>query len=167
MNQSAVLIFCLIFLTLTGTQGIPLSRTTRCTCIKISDGSVNLKSLEKLEVIPASQSCPRVEIIATLKKNGEKRCLNPESKKIKILLRAISKERSKTSPWTEKDNLCNTDKDRPERDYLCHHFPAHNICKPLLSLDCSSLKRWPTTVTKLAATTPWGRWTVHHPVLAL
>ncbi|XP_004406390.1 C-X-C motif chemokine 10 [Halichoerus grypus] len=98
MNQSAVLIFCLIFLTLTGTQGIPLSRTTRCTCIKISDGSVNPKSLEKLEVIPASQSCPRVEIIATLKKNGEKRCLNPESKKIKILLRAISKERSKTSP---------------------------------------------------------------------
>lgn len=101
MNQSAVLIFCLIFLTLNGTQGVPLSRTTRCTCIKISDGSINPRSLEKLEVIPASQSCPRVEIIATLKKNGEKRCLNPASKKIKILLKAISKERSKTSPWTE------------------------------------------------------------------
>ncbi|XP_045853208.1 C-X-C motif chemokine 10 [Meles meles] len=98
MNQSAVLIFCLIFLTLNGTQGIPLSRTTRCTCISISDGSINPRSLEKLEVIPASQSCPRVEIIATLKKNGEKRCLNPASKKIKILLKAISKERSKTSP---------------------------------------------------------------------
>ncbi|XP_022361918.1 C-X-C motif chemokine 10 [Lutra lutra] len=98
MNRSAVLIFCLIFLTLNGTQGIPFSRTTRCTCIKISDGSINPRSLEKLEVIPASQSCPRVEIIATLKKNGEKRCLNPASKKIKILLKAISKERSKTSP---------------------------------------------------------------------
>ncbi|VCW50283.1 unnamed protein product [Gulo gulo] len=93
MNQSAVLIFCLIFLTLNGTQGVPLSRTTRCTCINISDGSINPRSLKKLEVIPASQSCPRVEIIATLKKNGEKRCLNPASKKIKILLKAISKER--------------------------------------------------------------------------
>lgn len=98
MNQSAVLISCLIFLTLNGTQGIPLSRTTRCTCIKISDGSINPRSLEKLEVIPASQSCPRVEIIATLKKNGEKRCLNPEAKKIKSLLKVISKERSKRSP---------------------------------------------------------------------
>ncbi|TEA09905.1 hypothetical protein DBR06_SOUSAS12110016 [Sousa chinensis] len=69
------------------------SRTTRCTCIKISDRPVNPRSLEKLEVIPASQSCPRVEIIATMKKNGEKRCLNPESKTIKNLLKAISKER--------------------------------------------------------------------------
>ncbi|XP_039086873.1 C-X-C motif chemokine 10 [Hyaena hyaena] len=98
MNQKAVLVFCLIFLTLSGTQGIPLSRTSRCTCIKISDRSVNPRSLEKLEVIPASQSCPRVEIIATMKKNGEKRCLNPESKTIKNLVKAISKERSKRSP---------------------------------------------------------------------
>ncbi|XP_029800591.1 C-X-C motif chemokine 10 [Suricata suricatta] len=98
MNQKAVLVFCLIFLTLSGTQGIPLSRTPRCTCIKISDRSINPRSLEKLEVIPASQSCPRVEIIATMKKNGEKRCLNPDSKTIKNLVKAISKERSKRSP---------------------------------------------------------------------
>uniref|UniRef100_A0A8C3X4J6 C-X-C motif chemokine n=1 Tax=Catagonus wagneri TaxID=51154 RepID=A0A8C3X4J6_9CETA len=98
MNQSAVLIFCLILLTLSGTQGIPLSRTVRCTCIKISDRPVNPKFLEKLEMIPESQSCPRVEIIATMKKNGEKRCLNPETKAIKNLLNAISKERSKRYP---------------------------------------------------------------------
>ncbi|XP_061047478.1 C-X-C motif chemokine 10 [Eubalaena glacialis] len=97
MNQSAVLIFCLILLTPRGTQEIPLSRTTRCTCIKISDRPVNPRSLEKLEVIPASQSCPRVEIIATMKKDGEKRCLNPESKTIKNLLKAISKKRSRRS----------------------------------------------------------------------
>ena len=30
---------------------------------------------------------------ATMKKNGEKRCLNPESKTIKNLLKAISKVR--------------------------------------------------------------------------
>ncbi|NP_001108412.1 C-X-C motif chemokine 10 [Equus przewalskii] len=100
MNQSAVLILCLIFLTLSGTQGIPLSRTARCTCINISDRPIPPRSLEKLEMIPASQSCQRVEIIATMKKNGEKRCLNPESKTVKNLLKAISKQRSKRSPRT-------------------------------------------------------------------
>ncbi|XP_047423019.1 C-X-C motif chemokine 10 [Sciurus carolinensis] len=98
MNQSAVFIFCLIFLTLSGIQGTPLMRrTTRCTCIKISNQPVNPKSLEKLELIPATEFCP-VEIIATMKKNGEKRCLNPESKAIKNLLKALRKERSKRSP---------------------------------------------------------------------
>uniref|UniRef100_A0A673VGL9 C-X-C motif chemokine n=1 Tax=Suricata suricatta TaxID=37032 RepID=A0A673VGL9_SURSU len=90
LTSPAVLVFFPI--------GIPLSRTPRCTCIKISDRSINPRSLEKLEVIPASQSCPRVEIIATMKKNGEKRCLNPDSKTIKNLVKAISKERSKRSP---------------------------------------------------------------------
>ncbi|XP_004430905.1 PREDICTED: C-X-C motif chemokine 10 [Ceratotherium simum simum] len=103
MNQSAVLIFCLIFLTLSGTQGIPLSRTTRCACIKISDRPVHRRSLEKIEMIPASQSCPRVEIIATMKKNGEKRCLNPESQTIQNLLKAISKQRSKRSHQTQRE----------------------------------------------------------------
>nr|XP_044986359.1 C-X-C motif chemokine 10 [Jaculus jaculus] len=97
MNKSTALAFCFFLLLLRGTQGSPLSRTVRCTCIKISDGTVNRQSLEKLEIFPASQYCPKVEIIATLKKNGEKRCLNPESKAIKNLLKAIRKDRSKPS----------------------------------------------------------------------
>ncbi|XP_004472635.1 C-X-C motif chemokine 10 [Dasypus novemcinctus] len=103
MDQSSVLIFCLVFLTLSGTQGIPLSRSTRCACIKITDRSIHPKLLEKLELIPASLSCPHVEIIATMKKTGEKRCLNPESKSIKNLLKAISKERSKRSPRNQRE----------------------------------------------------------------
>ncbi|XP_020043327.1 C-X-C motif chemokine 10 [Castor canadensis] len=98
MNRSAILICCLIFLTLSVTEGMPLSRTIRCTCIEISNQPVNPRSIEKLEIIPASQSCTRVEIIAIMKKNGKKRCLNPESKAIKNVLKAISKERSKRSP---------------------------------------------------------------------
>ncbi|XP_036906866.1 C-X-C motif chemokine 10 [Sturnira hondurensis] len=102
MNQSALLIFCLILLTLSGAQGIPLSRTTRCTCISISTRSVNPGSLAKLEVIPASQSCPRVEIIATMK-SGEKRCLNLESKIVKNVLKALSnKQRLKSSSTQSK-----------------------------------------------------------------
>ncbi|XP_036899209.1 C-X-C motif chemokine 10-like [Sturnira hondurensis] len=97
MNQSALLIFCLILSTLSEVQGIPLSRTTRHTCISISAKPVNPNSLEKLEMTSVSQSCPHVEIIAKMKKNQEKRCLNPESKIIKSVLKALSKKRSKRS----------------------------------------------------------------------
>ncbi|XP_003732528.1 C-X-C motif chemokine 10 [Callithrix jacchus] len=96
MNQTAILIFCLICLTISGTQGLPHSRTVRCNCISISK-HVNPRFIETLEIIPASQSCSRVEIIATMKNNGEKRCLNLESKAIKNLLTAVSKLRSKRS----------------------------------------------------------------------
>ncbi|KAM5271765.1 C-X-C motif chemokine 10 [Ctenodactylus gundi] len=92
MNHSAVFIFCLMLLALSMTQGIPHTRIVRCTCITISSQPVNPKALEKLEIIPASSSCPQVEIIATMKKSGKKRCLNPESKSIKNLLKAVSKE---------------------------------------------------------------------------
>uniref|UniRef100_A0A2K6LP98 Chemokine interleukin-8-like domain-containing protein n=1 Tax=Rhinopithecus bieti TaxID=61621 RepID=A0A2K6LP98_RHIBE len=90
MNQTTILICCLVFLTLSGIQGIPLSRTVRCTCISISNQPV----FRKLEIIPPSQFCPH----CYNEKKGEKRCLNPESKAIKNLLKAVSKERSKRSP---------------------------------------------------------------------
>ncbi|XP_049646261.1 C-X-C motif chemokine 10-like [Suncus etruscus] len=95
MNPRDIFIFCFIFMTLNGNKGIILSKTKRCTCIKMSNQTINPKSLEKLEVIPESRFCPQVEIIATMKKTGEKRCLDPESKNIKNLLKALSKKRSK------------------------------------------------------------------------
>ncbi|XP_041527475.1 C-X-C motif chemokine 10 [Microtus oregoni] len=98
MNASSVLVFCLILLSLSGTQGIPLSRTVRCFCIKIDDRPIKHRAIGKLEIIPASQSCPRVEIIATMKRTEEKRCLNPESEAIKSLVKSVSKKRSKRAP---------------------------------------------------------------------
>ncbi|XP_006885405.1 PREDICTED: c-X-C motif chemokine 10 [Elephantulus edwardii] len=98
MDHTTILLFCLIFLTLSGTQGMPFSRNIRCSCIKIYDRPVNPKSLEKLEMIPANVNCSKTEIIVTMKKSGEKRCLNPDSKNVKNILKAISKERSKRSP---------------------------------------------------------------------
>ncbi|XP_036269155.1 C-X-C motif chemokine 10 [Pipistrellus kuhlii] len=97
MNQRAVLIFCLILLTLNGTKGIPLNRASRCSCIKISHQPVNPKSIKKLEVIPKSTSCPSLEVIATMKNNGEKICLDPETEMIKNILKAFNKKRSKRS----------------------------------------------------------------------
>ncbi|XP_040822742.1 C-X-C motif chemokine 10 [Ochotona curzoniae] len=96
MSQRAILTFCLILLAVSWTNGMPLSRTVRCTCIKIHNKSVNPRLLEKLEIIPANQFCP-LEIIATMKKSGERRCLNPELKAIKNLLKTVRKERSKRS----------------------------------------------------------------------
>ncbi|GAB1289854.1 C-X-C motif chemokine 10 [Apodemus speciosus] len=98
MNPSAAIIFCLMLLSLGGTQGIPLARTVRCTCITIDDRPLKPRALGKLEIIPASLSCPHVEIIATMKKSDEKRCLNPESEAIKNLLKAVSQKRSKRAP---------------------------------------------------------------------
>ncbi|XP_052054155.1 C-X-C motif chemokine 10 [Apodemus sylvaticus] len=99
MKPTTAVIFCLMLLSLSGTQGIPLARTVRCTCITIDDRSVKPRALEKLEIIPASLSCPHVEIIATMKKTDEKRCLNPESEAIKNLLKkAVSQKRSKRAP---------------------------------------------------------------------
>ncbi|KAL1789651.1 C-X-C motif chemokine 10 [Sigmodon hispidus] len=92
MNPSAVLVFCLILLSLSGTQGIPHSRTVRCFCNKTEDRLLRPRALEKLEIIPASLSCPRMEIIATMKKTEKKRCLNPESAAIKNLLKEISRK---------------------------------------------------------------------------
>ncbi|XP_048220580.1 C-X-C motif chemokine 10 [Perognathus longimembris pacificus] len=97
MNQTGILTFCLIILTLNGIQGIPHLRTVRCRCIDVSRRPVHPKTLEEVEIIPQSLSCPHVEIIATMK-NGKKQCLNPESKATKKLLKAFSKERSKRSP---------------------------------------------------------------------
>ncbi|XP_006871666.1 PREDICTED: c-X-C motif chemokine 10 [Chrysochloris asiatica] len=93
MVLRASLIFCLIFLTLYGTQGVILSKITRCSCIDVYNQPVNPRSLEKLEMIPAGFACPNVEIIATMKKTKEKRCLNPESENVKKILEAISKKR--------------------------------------------------------------------------
>ncbi|XP_068948083.1 C-X-C motif chemokine 10-like [Petaurus breviceps papuanus] len=98
MNQSATLrtaLLCGLLIILPRAQGSPLSRNIRCRCIEYHDVIPNVKSLQKLEIIPESSSCPHMEIIATMKRTREQRCLNPNSKKIQDLLQLINKKRSK------------------------------------------------------------------------
>ncbi|XP_036619475.1 C-X-C motif chemokine 10-like [Trichosurus vulpecula] len=99
MNLSATLrtalLLCWLLVILPRVQGSPLSRNVRCRCIKYHGTIPNVKSLQKLEVIPESSSCPHTEIIATMKKGQEQRCLNPNSKQIQDLLKLINKKRSK------------------------------------------------------------------------
>ncbi|XP_012579594.1 PREDICTED: C-X-C motif chemokine 10 [Condylura cristata] len=95
MSPRALLTLCLIFLTLNGTQGIPLLRISRCSCVATIDRLVNPRLIEKLEMIPPSPSCSRAEIIVTVKKTGEKRCLNPDSKVVRNFLKTITMKKSK------------------------------------------------------------------------
>ncbi|MBZ3888016.1 C-X-C motif chemokine 11, partial [Sciurus carolinensis] len=78
--------------------GFPMFKGGRCLCIGPGAKAVKLTDIEKASIIYPSNSCDKIEVIATMKKNGEKRCLNPESKAIKNLLKALRKERSKRSP---------------------------------------------------------------------
>ncbi|XP_044537103.1 C-X-C motif chemokine 10 [Gracilinanus agilis] len=109
MKQSTVLrttfLLCWILIILPRVQGSPLSRNIRCRCIKSHDAVPHVKFLEKLEVIPQSSSCPRTEIIATIKRTREQRCLNPDSKQIQNLIKLINKKRStETSKIRSRDH---------------------------------------------------------------
>lgn len=55
---------------------------------------VNRGALVKLEIFPATQSCPHAVMIAVMKNNKEKSCLNPEFETIKDLLKTTTKGRS-------------------------------------------------------------------------
>ncbi|XP_020844116.1 C-X-C motif chemokine 9 [Phascolarctos cinereus] len=76
----------IIFLTLTAVQG-------RCSCINVSGTKIQKKTIQKLEEFAPGSSCSRTEIIATMK-NGEKKCLDPDSLHVKILVKM----------WKEKEN---------------------------------------------------------------
>ncbi|XP_062243851.1 growth-regulated alpha protein-like [Platichthys flesus] len=58
------------------TQGYP-GVTLRCQCIKKERKAIG-RHIERVEVIPASSHCSETEIIATLKNNGRKVCLDPK-----------------------------------------------------------------------------------------
>ncbi|XP_062399254.1 C-X-C motif chemokine 11-6-like [Sardina pilchardus] len=64
----------------------------RCKCLDAGVNAIRPNRIERLEVLPASASCPNMEIIVTLKENGGEKCLNPESKlAINFVKRAIKK----------------------------------------------------------------------------
>ncbi|XP_035028952.2 interleukin-8-like [Hippoglossus stenolepis] len=67
-----------------GGQGVPL----RCQCINKESKPIG-RWLERVEVIPASSHCTKIEIIATLKKDGGEICLDPEAPWVQRVLRRL------------------------------------------------------------------------------
>ncbi|XP_055290860.1 C-X-C motif chemokine 9 [Moschus berezovskii] len=85
-KSGAPLLLGIIFLTLTGVQGIPAIRNGHCSCINTSQGMIHPKSLKNLKQFAPSPSCEKTEIIATMK-NGGQACLNPDLPEVKELIK--------------------------------------------------------------------------------
>ncbi|XP_041822789.1 interleukin-8-like isoform X2 [Chelmon rostratus] len=76
----------LVFLTIPegislGDQGI----TLRCQCITTEKRPIG-RYIGRVEVNPASSHCNNIEIIATLKRDGQKICLDPNARWVKKVL---------------------------------------------------------------------------------
>ncbi|NP_001119885.1 chemokine (C-X-C motif) ligand 11, duplicate 8 precursor [Danio rerio] len=65
----------------------------RCLCADKGANNVNLKTIEKIQIIHPSPSCKRLEIVVTLMKGAGKKCLNPESNLGKNILKALRKKK--------------------------------------------------------------------------
>ncbi|XP_020786151.1 C-X-C motif chemokine 10-like [Boleophthalmus pectinirostris] len=65
----------------------------RCRCIQKESKRIG-RYLRKVEVHPANSHCKETEIVATLKKNGQKICLDPSAKWVKRILSRNQKSKS-------------------------------------------------------------------------
>ncbi|XP_004383189.1 C-X-C motif chemokine 9 [Trichechus manatus latirostris] len=92
MKKSGVpVLLGIIFLVLTGVQGIPIMKNRRCLCIEINQEKIQSQSLIDLQQFAPSPSCEKTEIIATLK-NGDQTCLNPDLPDVKKLMKDWEKQ---------------------------------------------------------------------------
>ncbi|XP_043969937.1 C-X-C motif chemokine 10-like [Gambusia affinis] len=79
----------LVFLTyLTISEGMSLGVELHCRCIQTESSPIG-RHIEKVELIPANSHCEKTEIIATLKKDGQEVCLDPEALWVKKVIRRI------------------------------------------------------------------------------
>ncbi|XP_037385204.2 C-X-C motif chemokine 6-like [Talpa occidentalis] len=60
-------------------------RELRCSCLTTATG-IHPKMINTLQVIAAGPQCPRVEVVATLKKRKGSVCLDPEAPLIKKII---------------------------------------------------------------------------------
>ncbi|KAJ8404527.1 hypothetical protein AAFF_G00337940 [Aldrovandia affinis] len=89
-SAAFILLVCLLSVHV---KGLVISSRGRCHCMDAGVKFIPPKQIEKIEVYSPSQSCPHMEIIATLKENGEQKCLNPESKFAKNFIKNAQKQK--------------------------------------------------------------------------
>lgn len=95
----SVIVLALVFL-LTRPEGIVTGHkavNVRCQCIVKETRRIG-PYLEKVEVYPASAHCREMEIIGTLKEDGQRICLDPNSKWVKRFLRKKQKNKQFKKP---------------------------------------------------------------------
>ncbi|KAM9142475.1 C-X-C motif chemokine 10-like [Pangshura tecta] len=97
MKGTWAVVLCSLLLIAAEIQGQLTSGQGRCSCIDKGSDFVHRKDLRKIDVIPESSSCDHVEIIVTMKRSGEQRCLNPNSKWVQKLVTVLIKKRPSQS----------------------------------------------------------------------
>uniref|UniRef100_A0A672IND6 Chemokine interleukin-8-like domain-containing protein n=1 Tax=Salarias fasciatus TaxID=181472 RepID=A0A672IND6_SALFA len=93
MTSSRVLVGTIVVLLafLAATEGKRLRSLgveMHCRCIQTESQPIG-RHIEKVELIPANSHCEQMEIIATLKKNREEVCLDPEAHWVKRVIQKI------------------------------------------------------------------------------
>ncbi|XP_055967493.1 C-X-C motif chemokine 9 [Sorex fumeus] len=91
MKRSGPLLLGIIILTLATVQGSPVTRSGRCSCINTSSGTMKINSIKSLDKYLPSSFCDKTEIIVVMK-NGSQACLNPDSAKVKNLIKQWEKK---------------------------------------------------------------------------
>lgn len=91
MKSVALFLMGIIFLDHCGVRGTLVIRNQRCSCISTSQGTFHYKSLKDLKQFAPSPNCNKTEIIATLK-NGDQTCLDPDSARVKKLMKEWEKK---------------------------------------------------------------------------
>ncbi|XP_063050611.1 C-X-C motif chemokine 11-1-like [Engraulis encrasicolus] len=95
--KSAVLLALLAVLLFGLVKGQRISR--RCRCQGPLRNAVRPNRIQKVEAIPASPSCPNLEIIVKLE-DGSKACLNPQSNFTKRYMESLLKAQAKAKETT-------------------------------------------------------------------
>uniref|UniRef100_A0A3B3RDW0 Chemokine interleukin-8-like domain-containing protein n=1 Tax=Paramormyrops kingsleyae TaxID=1676925 RepID=A0A3B3RDW0_9TELE len=75
-SPAVILIACVLF---SHVEGMAIVSTGWCLCIDDGVNFIKPANIEKIEMYSPNSSCEKLEIIVTMK-NGEEKCLNPESK---------------------------------------------------------------------------------------
>ncbi|XP_072318884.1 interleukin-8-like [Eucyclogobius newberryi] len=86
----ACLMVLLVFLSTS--EGVSLGVELHCRCILTESKPIG-RHIEKVELIPANSHCEETEIIATMKKTGQKVCLDPEAPWVKRVIKMILSSR--------------------------------------------------------------------------
>ncbi|XP_020387328.1 interleukin-8-like [Rhincodon typus] len=87
MNTATAVMTVILLLCALAAQGIPIPGTQgRCQCPENpSSNFIAPRTMKNLQYIPKGSHCERPEIIIT-KKNGQKFCVSPDAKWVKMII---------------------------------------------------------------------------------
>ncbi|XP_076998532.1 C-X-C motif chemokine 13 [Tamandua tetradactyla] len=96
-SPSASLLLLLLVISLSPVHGVLEANYTnlKCNCFR-ELSSVSMRNISRLQVFPAGNGCPKVEIIAWMK-NKSVICLNPHINWLQKLLTVLHKEKASSS----------------------------------------------------------------------